>query len=99
MGTYLFLELWLVSTWTELRRVALKSLDLCTYYLATSMLLLIRFAASFLLEFSLLNNYLLPYLLQMFRIIVILYSKYVLLFDSQSLDHTGLQIIVRDVPP
>ena len=33
----------------------------------------------------------------MFRIIVILYSKYVLLFKSQSLDHTCLQIIVRDV--
>ena len=43
-------------------------------------------------------GYLLPYLLQMLKIIVILYSKYVLLFESQSLDNTGLQIIVRDVP-
>ena len=47
MGTCLFLELWLISTWTELRRVALKSLDLCTYYLATSMLRLIRYAPNY----------------------------------------------------
>ena len=36
------------------------------------------------IRFSLLNNYFLPYLLQLVRIMVTLNSKYVLLFESQT---------------
>ena len=104
MGTCLFLELWLVSTWTGRQRVALKSIDLCTFCLATSILCLLRKVTSFLLvldlgliRFSLLCNYFLPYLLQMVRMIATLYSKSLLLFESHSSHRRGPQTIVRGV--